>query len=181
MQLHEVIAGLSECPDAQLQKAERLDAITRQVGFALWQLQALEDATAQYYVLVALSTRGMGVESGKTVDESVKGNTFGKTIHLLRKAGKMPEAIELRFQVLLKERNWLVHSSRATNRTAVHDDQACDSLLERLKRLVEEVRLLLREIGRESEEFVHRSGVSKQEVDRLTQEILNSWHSGSSE
>lgn len=161
---------------AQLRKADRLDAITKHVGFALWQLQALEDATAQHYVLVALATRGMGIEAGQQLDESVKNNTFGRTIHALCKAGKMPEAIEQRFLGLLKERNWLVHSSRSTNRTAVHDDQACQSLLNRLEGLAEETRLLLHEIGNASEKFVYQHGISKQEVERLTQEVLNSWH-----
>lgn len=163
--------------ETQLRKAARLDAITKQIGFALWQLQALEDATAQHYVLVALATRGMGIEEGKKLDDSVKGNTFGKTIHALRNAGKMPAAIETRFVALLKQRNWLVHSSRATNRNAIHDDQACESLLVQLEQLAEETKLLLREIGNASEEFVLQHGVTKQEVDRLTQEILNSWHS----
>lgn len=165
----------------QLQKAERLDAITKQLGFALWQIQALEDATAQYYVLVALSTRGMGIEAGKRLDESVKGNTFGKTIHSMRNAGKMPEALESRFLSLLKERNWLVHSSRATNRTAVHDDQVCNALLGRLGALAEEARLLLREVASASEKYVALHDVKKREVDRLTRETLNAWHSAASE
>lgn len=162
----------------QSENAGRLDAITKHIGFTLWQLQALEDATAQHYVLVALATRGMGIEAGKKLDESVKGNTFGKTIHALRKAGKMPEATEQRFLDLLKERNWLVHSSRATNRQAVYDDKACQSLLDRLEALAEESRLLLHEVGSASEKFVMGHGVSKQEVERLTHEVLNSWHSG---
>jgi hypothetical protein len=167
--------------DMQLRKAARLDAITKQLGFALWQLQSLEDATAQYYVLVALATRGMGIEAGKKLDDSVKGNTFGRTIHALRSARKMPAEIEQRFLVLLKERNWLVHSSRATNRSAVLDDEACQSLLIRLDALAEETRLLLREVGSASEKFVLNNGVSKVEVDRLTQEILTSWHADSNE
>lgn len=167
--------------ETQLRKADRLDAITKHLGFALWQLQALEDTTAQHYVLVALATRGMGIEAGKKLDDSVKGNTFGKTIHALRGAGKMPVAIEQRFIALLKERNWLVHRSRATNRTAVHDKKACESLLVRLEGLAEEARLLLREIGNASEKFVFQNGVPKEEINRLTQEILKSWHSSTND
>ena len=42
----------------QIQKAERLAAITQKVGFTLWQLQELEGATAVYFVLVAQARRG---------------------------------------------------------------------------------------------------------------------------
>jgi hypothetical protein len=167
--------------ETQLRKSDRLDAITKHLGFALWQLQALEDATAQHYVLVALATRGMGIEAGKKLDDSVKGNTFGRTIRALRGVGKLPAAIEQRFLALLKERNWLVHSSRATNRDAVLDDEACKSLLVRLEVLAEEARLLLREVGSASQEFVLNNGVPKAEIDRLTQEILRSWHSEANE
>lgn len=167
--------------DTQLNKADRLDAITRQLGFALWQLQALEDVTAKYYVLVALATRGMGIEAGKRLDDSVRANTFGKTIHALRRAGKMPATLEQRFLALLKERNWLVHSSRATNRNAVINDEVCQSLLARLEALAEEARLLLLEIDSASQTFVSNNGVPKSEIDRLTQEVLNSWHSDANE
>lgn len=163
--------------ETQLRKADRLDSITKQLGFALWQLQALEDATAQHYVLVALATRGMGIEAGKKLDNSVKGNTFGRTIHALRGSGKMPATIEQRFLILLKERNWLVHSSLATSRNAVLQDDACQALLIRLEAVAEEARLLLREIGSASEKFVLNNGVPKAEIDRLTQEILSTWHS----
>jgi len=165
----------------QLRKAERLKVITQSLGFALWQLQALEDATAQHYVLVALSTRGMGIDAGNKLDESVKGNTFGKTIHALRKAGKLPEALELRFLSLLNERNWLVHNSRATNRTAIFNDESCHSILERLEQIAEEARLLIHEIGTASSKFVIKHGVSNQEVERLTQEVLSSWHSSTTD
>jgi hypothetical protein len=93
----------------------------------------------------------------------------------------LPAAIEQRFLALLKERNWLVHSSRATNRDAVLDDEACKSLLVRLEVLAEEARLLLREVGSASQEFVLNNGVPKAEIDRLTQEILRSWHSEANE
>jgi len=163
---------------AQLRKADRLATITQRVGFALWQLQELESATAQYYVLAALATKGMGFEAGSRLDETAQGKTFGTTIHALRKAGKMPEALESRFLKLLGERNWLVHSSRSTSRTAVHSDADCESLLCRLEKIAEEARLLLKEVGSAAERFAISNGVLQQEIDRLTQEVLASWHDG---
>lgn len=161
---------------SQLRKAERLQAITQQVGFALWQLQELEGATARFYVLVALATRGMGLEAGQKLDESAQSKTFGTTIHALRKAGKMPEALEAPFLALLKERNWLVHSSRSTSRTAVLSDAKCEALLQRLEQISEEARLLIKKVGASAEQFVASHGVSVQEIDRLTHQVLESWH-----
>lgn len=162
--------------DSHLRKAERLEAITQQVGFALWQLQELESVTVQYYVLVALATQGMGLEAGQKLDGSVKGKTFGTTIHSLRKAGKMPEVLESRFLNLLKERNWLVHSSRSTSRDAVQLDAPCNALLDRLKQIADETMLLLKEVGKLAEQFVVPHGILTQDIDRLTNEVLASWH-----
>lgn len=163
------------------QKAERLQAITQSLGLALWQLQTLETVTAEYYVLVALATQGMGLEAGKKVTDEVKRSTFGKTINALSKAGKMPSELKQRYSVLLTERNWLVHSSRSTSQHAVYQDEACQKLLMRLNNLVEETNILLRAVAHECEKFTSQRGVSKQEVDRLAQELLNTWQSGAGE
>jgi len=114
--------GLLDCMtelEAQLDKANRLFAITQQVGFALWQLQELEGACATYYVLVEEAEFGMGEETGNALEEKAKKKTFGATIHKLGKAGLLTEDVEVRFKDLLSERNWLVHSSRASSRIAI--------------------------------------------------------------
>lgn len=163
------------------QKAERLQAITQQVGFALWQLQMLEYVTAEYYVLVALATQGMGLDAGKKLTDTVKKNTFGKTITALSIAGKMPDDLKESYAFILAERNWLVHSSRLTSQHAVYQDKACQELLMRLKKLVEETSGLLTAVGKECEKFMSQRGVSKQDIDRYTQEILTAWQTGTTE
>jgi hypothetical protein len=162
----------------QLAKAERLHAVTQQVGFGLWQLQELEGAAAQYYVLVALAIRGMGVEAGNALVENAQSKTFGSTITKLVKAKHLPGDVEPRFQALLKERNWLVHSSRSTSRDAIHNDAACSRLSQRLEAIAEEARLLLKIIGKAAEEHVKRHGISSKEIDEITAQTLKTWHSG---
>lgn len=163
------------------QKATRLQAITQQVGFALWQLQILEYVTAEYYVLVALATQGMGLEAGKNLTDTVKKNTFGKTITALSRAGKMPDDLKECYAAILAERNWLVHSSRLTNQHAVYQDEACEILLIRLNNLVEKTNVLMKAVGNQCEKFVSQQGVSEQEIDRYTQEILTAWQTGNAE
>jgi hypothetical protein len=166
---------------SELYNVERLQAITQSVGFALWQLQALENATAEYFVLVALATQGMGLEAGQKLSDTVKKQTFGKTINALSQAGKLSDALKQQYSALLAERNWLVHSSRVTSQHAVYRDESCEKLLIRLNSLAEEANKLLRAIAIECDKFASQRGVSKQEVDRLSQEILNAWQSGASE
>jgi hypothetical protein len=167
-----------ELLSSRLERADRLAEITSRVGYALWQLQILEGALAQYFVLVAQATRGMGEEAGNALFEKASSATFGSTITKLRKADKLSSALEGRFQMLLAERNWLVHRSRATSGHAVNNDGAFHELLERLDRIADEALLLLREVGQLAETFVMSSGVSKATIDRLTDELLEKWIGG---
>jgi len=82
----------------QLLKADRLHAVTQRVGFALWQLQELEGASAQYYVLVVHAKPGMGFEAGQALVDKAQSKTFGSTITQLAKAKQLPQEVETRFQ-----------------------------------------------------------------------------------
>ena len=162
----------------QLAKAERLHTVTQKVGFALWQLQELEGAAAQYYVLIAQATRAMGSKAGNALVEDAQSKTFGSTVTKLVKAKHLSASAEARFQALLKARNWLVHSSRSTSRDAIHSDTACSRLANRLDAIAEEARLLLKVVGTEAEAHVKRLGVSAATIDGLTAKTLQAWHSG---
>ena len=160
----------------QLLNADRLNAVTQRVGFALWQLQELEGTSAQYYVLVVHATPGMGLMAGQALVDKAQSKTFGSTITQLTKAKQLPREVEKRFQALLVERNWLVHSSRSSSRDAIHSDQACDRLIERLDTIAEEARLLLKEVVKHAEAFVKKHGVNTANIDKIASQTLKKWH-----
>jgi len=163
--------------EAQLEKANRLSAITQQIGFSLWQLQELEGVCATYYVLVEEAKFGMGEEAGNKLEENARKKTFGATIHKLVKAGLLTEEVEERFKKLLSERNWLVHSSRASSRNAIHSDSHMLALLERLRQISEEALSLLKHVGALTEAYVKKYGVSEEFIEKKSKEILEQWHS----
>ena len=165
-------------PSLQLANAERLQAVTQRVGFALWQLQELEGAAAQFYVLVALAKRGMGIELGTALVVDAQAKTFGTTVSKLVKANHLPADIEPRLQELLKERNWLVHGSLSSSRSAIFSDSACAALLERLDAIAEESRRLLKAIGTAAEAHVQKHGVTAKQIEELAAETLKAWHIG---
>ena len=164
-------------PEVQLEKANRLSAITQQVGFALWQLQELEGVCATYYVLVEEAKIWMGEVAGNAMEEKAKKKTFGRTIHKLVKAGVLDTEIEARLKNLLSERNWLVHSSRASSRSAIHSDAHMTDLLNRLNKISEESLALLKNVGKRTEDYVKKYGVSEEYIERKSKEILEQWHS----
>ncbi len=162
--------------EEQSERASRLSAITQQVGFALWQLQELEGACATYYVLVEEATLEMGEEAGNSLEEKEKKKTFGRTIHRLVNAGLLSEEIEARFKYLLSERNWLVHSSRASSRNAIHSDSNMEPLLKRLEKIADESLKLLKHVGSLIESYVKKHGVTEEYIDKKSKEILEQWH-----
>ncbi|BBO91737.1 hypothetical protein DSCOOX_49170 [Desulfosarcina ovata subsp. ovata] len=160
----------------QIEKADRLAAITQRIGFALWQIQELEGVTAQYFVLVVQAKKGMGLFAGNALDEKAKKKTFGATINKVSKAGLLSAELESRFTNLLSERNWLVHRSRADSRGAIHSALKMQRLLARIDKMAEESLSLLREIGILSETHVKEHGVPEEYIDKKAKELLEQWH-----
>ena len=83
----------------------------------------------------------------------------------------------VRFQALLKDRNWLVHSSNTDSKKALDDDAAYVGLHRKLKSIADEAGRLLKEISALSEKFVLGHGVSMDALEARTAEILKEWQS----
>ena len=167
-------------PVARFQNAERLAEITQQIGFALWQLQELEQVSATYFVLLAKATRGMDLKVGEALVAKTPGETFGQTISKLRAANLVSDELETRFLALLHERNWLVHASRSDSHGAVYADATFESLKLRLDKLAEAALALLLEIGVLAERHVIAHKVSQLEIDAGAATLLKSWRESDS-
>lgn len=157
-------------------KADRLATITQRIGFALWQLQELESVCATYFVLVEKATLGMGQEQGLILEKEVLKNTFGVILREITKAGLLSEDIQQRFKKLLLERNWLVHRSRSSSRSAIHSDTNMIVLLNRLDKISDEALILLTHVGKLAEAYVKKHGISERYIEK-SKELLASWHS----
>lgn len=163
--------------EEKLIKANRLAAISQQVGFTLWQIQELENVTAQFYVILGQAEKGMGLEAGNALVEKALQNTFGRNIGNIKKIGLIDTELETRISALLKERNWLVHHSRLDSRNAIYHDSAMNKLLQRLEAITEETSYIIKELGQRCEAFVMKHGVSKNYINEVSQEILKGWRS----
>jgi uncharacterized protein YutE (UPF0331/DUF86 family) len=161
-----------------LERADRLHAITQRVGYALWQLQELEGIAAQCFVLLAQATKGMGEDAGSTLLDKALSGTFGAIIRKLREAGVLPAEMESQLQGLLKERNWLVHSSRAASRDAVHNDVALSKATQRIDQISDDALAAMRNLGAMAQDFVKKHGVTEAQIDRNAAELLKRWHGG---
>ncbi len=160
----------------EMQRANRLNEITQRIGFALWQIQELESASAQYFVLLAQAKKGIREVAGNVLVEKAKKKTFGRTIDKITKQGLLSTELGNRFLNLLSERNWLVHRSRAENRNAIYSDIAMEKLICRIDDMATESLKLLKKIGSLSVAYVKNHGVTEDYIDKKSEELLKQWH-----
>jgi hypothetical protein len=160
----------------KLIQAERLNQIAQKVGFAIWQIQELENAAAQFYVLVALAQSGMGEEAGNALVDQAQSKTFGSTVNKLVKGNHLPEGLKERFTRFLSERNWLVHNSKANSRNAIHHQHHFEELIKQLELIADEALALLSTLPALSEEFLISNGVDTSEVQAIARKKLKEWH-----
>ncbi|MBU0808268.1 MAG: hypothetical protein KKD30_09680 [Gammaproteobacteria bacterium] len=157
-------------------QAERLNHIAQKVGFAIWQIQELEGAAAQFYVLVALAQAGMGEEAGNALVDQAQNKTFGSTVNKLVKGDHLPEELKERFTKFLSERNWLVHNSKANSRNAIHHQNHFEDLIKKLEVIADEALALLSTLPGLSEDFLISNDVDTSKAQAIANQKLKEWH-----
>lgn len=158
-----------------LEAAERLAALMQQVGFALWQLQELENTAAGYIVVRLRNARGAGVERGAAISTEVERLPLGRLVSDLAQAGVVAPDLASRLKTLLDDRNWLVHRSRREHRGVLSSDAMFAGLLTRLEGIADRALALNKELASEMEEYVVGSGVSRDFIDREAERLARSW------
>lgn len=156
-------------------RSERFGEICQAIGFTLWHLQTLEGSTAQFFVLVEQAIPQMGEEQGNILVTDAQQKTFGRSIARLSESDHFPKNLLERFQALLKERNWLVHSSNADSKRALVNEDDYIGLHQRLESIVDEAARLLKEVSALSEKFVLRHGVLPEALEAKIAATLQEW------
>ena len=110
--------------------------------------------------------------------QSALSKTFGSTIRELTKAGKLPPELEVKVKELLAERNWLVHESRASSRSAVRNDESCLSVVNRIDAIGDMALVLMRQFEALVGTVVKSYGISTDDIDARAAELLQKWHAG---
>ncbi len=159
-----------------IEKADRLAMVAERIGIAVWRLQELEGCAAHYLVLKTKAKQGMGTEAGDELISKALKQTFGATLREITKANILEPALQKRFDKILEERNWLVHKSLASSRSALQTDDSANRLITRINCIAKESLKLLRVVGELSELFVREKGVSQQYLDERAAAILREWH-----
>lgn len=155
--------------------ADRLAALMQAVGFALWQLQELENTAASFIAVRLRSTRGVGLERGGEIAAEVEGRTLGRMVKELVAGGVVSDEIGSRLAIVLEERNWLVHRARRETRGILGSDDIYGGTMRRLEVLADRSLALTKELGAAVEAYVIDSGVSPEFIEQEGERIARSW------
>jgi HEAT repeat protein len=147
----------------------------RTVGFAIWQLQELENTTARYVVVRLREVRGVGKERGEAISAEIEQLPLGPLLSQLLQAQVIQEELSDHLKKLLSERNWLVHRARRENRGVLSNEDHFLRLMARLQDIADDALALHKTLATEMEEYVVRSGVSRELIDRESERLFRSW------
>jgi hypothetical protein len=96
---------------------DEFSELTSFVGYAIWQIQVLEQVLGSYLVMVHQITTDKARTEIETMFVKAAKHTLGQLFIAIRKTGGGPESLLPRLERFIVERNWLVHRSRQENRT----------------------------------------------------------------
>jgi hypothetical protein len=149
--------------------------VLHRVGFAVWQLQALEQVAACHLVLVHKVTVSTAREEVHRIFQKSEKNTLGQLFGQIRDLSNGTASFLPRFEALVQERNWLVHHSRNENRSDLFDDNARQKVIDRIETMANEAYQLALALKATTEDHMVSQGITKEEIDRRASQIFREW------
>ena len=145
------------------------------VGFALWQIQELENTLAHYLVIVHNVEPGVAIDVAEGILEKTRKKTLGQLVGELKSKEEIPKALLERVEGFVEHRNWLAHRSRGESRKHLYQEALHHVFFERVGWIAEEALSLGKAFGEEITTFVKKHGVSEEYIQRTAAGIMRAW------
>lgn len=156
-------------------RPDLLASAMEHVGFAIWQVQALEDTAAHYLVIRVHGHKGMGREKGHALLEAAHGRTLGALARSLKEAGVLEDDVATRLSTAVNERNWFAHRGRRETRGMFNKPELYQSLIRRAENLADESLALNRLLSERLVAFVKASGVDQAKLEQEADRLAAAW------
>jgi hypothetical protein len=157
---------------------EEFSELTSLVGYAVWQIQVLEQVLASYLVMVHHVTTDTARTQIEAMFVKTAKHTLGQLFSAIRKTGGAPESLLPRLERFGVERNWLVHRSRHENRSDLYSPAKRAALSQRLRAIADEALSLMKAFQQATEDHLIAQGMTKAEIDARAKQILKEWREG---
>lgn len=168
-----------EIPDRETPNA-RLRAIAERVGLAVWNLQVLEHSAALFLACSECVRLGMNGEAARQLLAKLEKKTFGQVVEDLLKAESLTAGLKSLLKDMVRERNWLIHRSRLTERSAPYSDAACQTVIEKIEAIRRKSLLVHDDLAQAAGTLAQANGVDPRELDDKAEQQLQRWREGSS-
>jgi hypothetical protein len=152
-----------------------LHEVTAQVGFALWQAHVAEETVGAYLVLVHQATPSKARDEVQAMFRRAGKSTLGQLLRAIESTGNAPQALVDGLDAFVDKRNWLVHYSRRECRKDMYSASGRASIVSRLAAIADEALQVANAFQRETEAHLEKLGVSKDQIDRDAEKLLNEW------
>lgn len=162
---------------SRFEDAERLNGLAAAVGNAIWRLQEVEGIAVTTLVLLSEAEQGMGKEAGEELMKNARRKTFGQIVKRLEKRRILPDDLQAALSTVVADRNWLVHRSLDSSRSAIRHDPDCAALHLRLGEIQQLATAIIHALGAVVIEKMKEAGISEGAIEAETQRTLTGWHS----
>ena len=153
--------------------AEELNDFYSAIGKAVWQLQYLEHGLVTFVVMKRHKRKPTSIEQANERLENERKGTLGTLYGRAKDEKIIPEELRQRFDILIDERNWLIHQSRTNNSDDLYNDDLRTKVISRIKNIQKEAINLSRKIFEELEMFMVSEDVDLDRAYRLAEKKLN--------
>ena len=149
--------------------------VMSEVGFAIWQIQILEQGLAYHLVLVHKASAKTARADVEAMFVKTEKQTLGRLLKTLRDDSLLASKILSRLESLVEERNWLVHRSRHENRTDLYSRAKRLALIRRIHAIADEALAISETLQQTTEDHLVAQGMPKSEMETRAAKIYRDW------
>jgi hypothetical protein len=157
--------------------AEELAELTRHVGYAVLQIQELEETLALHLVLVYEADAKTARRDVETMFVNASKRTLGQLFRDIQKKGKSPSGVLSRLEHFVDERNWLIHRSRRENPGNLRSDARRSQVIARITAMANEALSLMTTFQELTEAHLIARGFDRAKIQARADEIYREWNS----
>jgi len=154
---------------------EELAELTRRVGYAVLQIQELEETLQVHLVRVYKADEKAAWREVEAMFEKTSKQTLGRLFYAIRDKGKCPPNLLSRLEHCVEERNWLVHRSRRENPKNVRSDAKRSEVIVRITAVVNEALSLMTTFQELTEAHLIERGADRATIQARAAEIRREW------
>ena len=139
-----------------------------------------ESTVCSYLVLVHKATLGQARAEVEGMFEKAGKSTLGNLLQSIRATATAPQSLTNALDAFVPKRNWLVHRSQHESRSNMYSTSGREALISQLAAIADQALELTKAFQTATEAHLGSLGVSRKQIDRDAERILNEWTTGAS-